>query len=243
MAVSIMVTSGKGGTGKTSLVGGLGSCLAALGHPTLCIDLDVGLRNLDITLGLTDRALMDFSDVIAGRCSLERAVAAHPEVGGLYMLTAPMKLDPGVTAERMAALVAAAKERFDYVLLDCPAGLGFGFQLAQAAADRGILVATTDPSSLRDAQTTVMAVSPEIPLQMVVNRVSSKFLRGVGTNLDLAINTVGVPLLGVVPEDPAVAISAGKGRPLILMAHRGAALAYLNIAKRLTGQRVALSMK
>ena len=131
MATSIVITSGKGGTGKTSLTGGVASCLAALGHRVLCIDMDIGLRNLDLSLGLSDRALMDFTDVLEGRCSLERAAVAHPVIRGLYLLTAPILLPVRpLSGQAMAQLVRQAKEDFDFVLMDYPAGLGEGFQLA-----------------------------------------------------------------------------------------------------------------
>lgn len=243
MAISIVVTSGKGGTGKTSLVGGAGSCLAALGQRVLCIDMDVGLRNLDITLGLTDAAVMDFTDVVSGRCPLARAAVEHPQISGLFLLTAPLTLEPDITPAKLRGLVKEAKERFDVVMLDCPAGLGTGFQLAVAAADRGIVVSTTDPSALRDAQRTVSALTPQLPLlHLVMNRVEPKLVRKLHTNLDKAMDAAGLPLLGVVPEDHKVTLAAAAGKPLILTAHRGAALAYLNIAKRLLGQKVPLMM-
>ncbi len=243
MSIAIVVTSGKGGTGKTSLVGGAGSCLAALGQRVLCIDMDVGLRNLDITLGLTDAAVMDFTDVVSGRCPLARAAVEHPQISGLFLLTAPLTLEPDITPAKIRTLVAGAKEHFDVILLDCPAGLGRGFQLAVAAADRGIVVSTTDPSALRDAQRTVSTLTPQLPLlHLVMNRVEPKLVRKLHTNLDKAMDAAGLPLLGVVPEDHKVTLAAAAGKPLILTAHRGAALAYLNIAKRLMGQKVPLMM-
>ena len=151
MGCVIVITSGKGGTGKTSLTGGLGTALALQGHKVLCIDGDVGLRNLDITLGMTDAALMDFSDVIAGRCPLGRAVAPHPSVSGLYLLTAPLTLPEDFPGEAgFRDLLAQARQAYEYVLVDSPAGLGAGFRLAVCDADRAIVVAVSDPSSLRE---------------------------------------------------------------------------------------------
>lgn len=245
MGIAVVITSGKGGTGKTSLTGGVGSCLAALGKRVLCLDMDVGLRNLDITLGLTDRVLMDFTDVLAGRCDLSRAAVEHPEVKGLFLLTAPMSLESGVGDRAVFDLLDEAREEFDYVLIDSPAGLGHGFRLATTAADRGVVVSTTDPSALRDAQRTVMELTPTMEtLHLVMNRVQPKLIRKLHTNIDEAMNTAGLPLLGVVPEDPKVTIAAGTGQPLILATRRGqgAALAYLNIAKRLMGQQVPLML-
>ncbi len=239
MATVIAVTSGKGGTGKTSLVGAVGSCLAALGHPTLCIDMDVGLRNLDLTLGLSDRALMDFTDVVTGRCPLEKAVVEHPEIPGLFLLTAPFSLPPDLSEEAMKGLLRQARERYDYIFLDSPAGLGQGFRLATCGCDRAIVVSTTDASALRDAQRTVTELTGHVEeIHLEVNRVQPRLLRKLHTTIDDAMNTAGLPLLGVVPEDNLVMLSANRGRPLILCASKGAAIGYRNIAFRLEGRRV-----
>ena len=241
MGCVIVITSGKGGTGKTSLTGGLGTALALQGHKVLCIDGDVGLRNLDITLGMTDAALMDFSDVIAGRCPLGRAVAPHPSVSGLYLLTAPLTLPedfPGEVGFR--DLLAQARQAYEYVLVDSPAGLGAGFRLAVCDADRAIVVAVSDPSSLRDAQRVVSQLPKLETIHLVVNRVRPRLLRRQGATIDDAMDTAGLPLLGLVPEDAKVVLAASSGRPLAQMSQRGAAKAYENIARRLTGQQVPL---
>ena len=139
MSTAIVITSGKGGTGKTSITGGVASCLAALGHRVLCIDMDIGLRNLDLTLGLSDRALMDFTDVLCGRCTLERAAVPHPVIQGLFLLTAPVTLPEAPLSEAaMKELIHRAREGYDYILMDSPAGLGEGFRLACCAADRAV---------------------------------------------------------------------------------------------------------
>lgn len=240
MSVVIAVTSGKGGTGKTSLVGAVGSCLAAMGHPTLCIDMDVGLRNLDLSLGLTDRALMDFTDVLQGRCLLERAVVEHPDIRGLFLLTAPLTLSRQIEEKEMASLLRQARARYDYILLDAPAGLGTGFQLAVCGCDQAIVVSTTDTSALRDGQRTVTELLRRGvgQIHLVVNRVQPKLLRKLHTTIDDAMDATGLPLLGVVPEDSRVMLSANQGAPLILHANRGAAIAYRNIAFRLEGRRI-----
>ena len=241
MSTAVVVTSGKGGTGKTSLTGGVSSCLAALGRRVLCIDMDIGLRNLDISLGLTDRALMDFTDVLEGRCSLKRAAVPHPVIKNLYLLTAPLTLPPGISEERMKAFLRKAREQYDYILMDSPAGMGEGFRLAVCGADRGIVVSTTDASALRDAQRVVSQLSRQLPsIHLVVNRVQPKLLRRLHTTIDDAMDAAGLPLLGIVPEDPQVMLCANREQPLILYANRGAATAYLNIAKRLLGQKTPL---
>ncbi|MCI5929220.1 MAG: septum site-determining protein MinD [Pseudoflavonifractor capillosus] len=241
MSTAVVVTSGKGGTGKTSLTGGVSSCLAALGRRVLCIDMDIGLRNLDISLGLTDRALMDFTDVLEGRCSLKRAAVPHPVIKNLYLLTAPLTLPPGISEERMKAFLRTAREQYDYILMDSPAGMGEGFRLAVCGADRGIVVSTTDASALRDAQRVVSQLSRQLPsIHLVVNRVQPKLLRRLHTTIDDAMDAAGLPLLGVVPEDEQVMLSANQGKPIILASRKGAAVAYLNIARRLMGERVPL---
>ena len=242
MSTVIVITSGKGGTGKTSLTAGLGSCLAALGKQVLCMDMDIGLRNLDLSLGLSDRALMDFTAVLCGRCSLEKAAVPHPVIQGLHLITAPVNLpEQPLSHSAMRDLLRQARERYDFILMDSPAGLGEGFRLACCGADRAIVVSTTDASALRDAQRTVTLLRGQIPkLHLVVNRVQPKLLRRLHTTIDDAMDTAGLPLLGIVPEDPQVLLCANQGTPLILRASRGAAIAYLNIARRLLGQRVPL---
>lgn len=240
MGTAILVTSGKGGTGKTSLTAGVSSCLAALGRRVLCVDLDVGLRGLDLVLGMSDRAVMDFSDVMEGRCTLSEAAAGQPDIPGLFLLTAPVRLEGG-DLERFRSVMEEAKEQFDFILLDSPAGLGEGFRLGQAGADQTVVVSTADPAALRDAQRTVGELNcADAPVHLVMNRVEPRLIRRQRTTIDAAMDTVGLPLLGVVPEDAQVSLCAGLGRPLVLWSHRGAARACLNIARRLLGRRAPL---
>ena len=244
MGQCIAVVSGKGGTGKTSFTAGVGEALALSGRRVLCLDCDVGLRNLDLALGLSDRALMDFSDVAQGRCSLESAVVEHPRLPGLFLLTAPVRTrGRPVTETQMADLLAEVRKRYDFCLLDAPAGLGTGFLLATAAADRAVVVTTTDPSSLRDAQHTVMELDRfgSGKLHLVVNRVRKKLLRNMHTTIDDAIDKAGLPLIGVVPEDDTLLLSLNRGTPLLLANSQSpAAWAYRNIAARLQGGRIPL---
>ena len=244
MGQCIAVVSGKGGTGKTSFTAGVGEALALSGRRVLCMDCDVGLRNLDLALGLSDRALMDFSDVAQGRCSLESAVVEHPRLPGLFLLTAPVRTrGRPVTETQMADLLAEVRKRYDFCLLDAPAGLGTGFLLATGTADRAVVVTTTDPSSLRDAQHTVMELDRfgSGKLHLVVNRVRKKLLRSMHATIDDAIDKAGLPLIGVVPEDDALLLSLNRGTPLLLANSQSpAAWAYRNIAARLQGGRVPL---
>ncbi len=239
----IAVVSGKGGTGKTSLAAGVGTALAQSGAKVLCVDCDIGLRNLDLALGLTDRALMDFSDVALSRCSLADAVVAHPGVPGLYLLTAPVRMrGPAVTEADMRKLLDEIRREFDYCLLDAPAGLGLGFRLAVCGADRCVVVTTQDASSLRDAQHTVMELKGfgSGRLHLVVNRVRKKLLHSMHATIDDAMDKAGLPLIGVVPEDDELTLSLNQGVPLLLASHSGAASAYKNIAIRLRGGRAPL---
>ena len=189
----IAVASGKGGTGKTSFTAGVGAALALSGRRVLCLDCDIGLRNLDLALGLSDRTLMDFSDVAQNRCSLELAAVEHPKIPGLFLLTAPARPHGRpVTEIQMADLLREVRRRFDFCLLDAPAGLGRGFQLATCAADRCVVVTTADASSLRDAQHTVMELDrfPSGALHLVVNRVRKKLLRQLHATIADAIDSV-----------------------------------------------------
>ncbi len=240
MGTVIAVTSGKGGTGKTSITGGVAASLALMGRRVLCIDMDVGLRNLDISLGLNDRAMMDFADVALGRCPLARAAVEHPDIKGLSLLTAPMTLPASLTPDKVRALLKEARAGYDHILIDSPAGLGTGFRLATCGVDRAIVVSTNDASSLRDAQRTVAELEELRLIHLVMNRIQTKLLRKLRTTIDDAMDAAGLPLIGVVPEDPQVILCANLGRPLATQSRRGAALACWNIARRLEGHRVPI---
>ena len=239
MGTAVMVTSGKGGTGKTSLTAGVASCLAALGRRVLCIDTDIGLRDLDLALGLSDRAVMDFSDVMEYRCSLLGAAVEQRSIRGLFLLTAPLSAE-GLDPVRFRALVDEAKEDFDFVFMDSPAGLGEGFQLAMSAADRAVVVSAVDPAALRDAQRTVAELHALPQIHLVMNRVQPKLISRLRTSIDNAMDAAGLPLIGVVPEDPQVILCANLGLPLTTRGPKGAALACRNIARRLEGARVPI---
>jgi len=234
MGQVIAVVSGKGGTGKTSFTALVGSALAEMGHRTLCLDCDVGLRNLDLALGMSDSALMDFTDVILSRATLEQAAVRHPRCDRLYLLTAPVGLHEDVRTSEMKKLLDEVRSKFDYCLIDSGAGLGDAFRLATCAADRAVVVATTDPTSLRDAQRTVMELRdyPNGKLHLVVNRVRRKLLKALSSNIDDAIDAAGLPFLqGLTPPagsksvEELKQISACAERPFILkgiMTVRGA---------------------
>ena len=242
MGQCIAVVSGKGGTGKTSFTACVSLALAAMGYSTLALDCDITLRNLDLALGLSDSAAMDFSDVLEGRCTLEEAAAPHRKYPKLSLLAAPLApVGSRFSVEAMGALANQIRERYAYCLIDAPAGLGQGFQMAACMADQVIVITTTDVSAMRDAQRTAAELSafPTGTVHLVVGRVSRKVLRALHTTIDDAIDAAGLPLLGVVPEDPDVPYCLNQG---LVLRERNyyAARAYENIAKRIMGQKAPL---
>lgn len=243
MGVAIAVVSGKGGTGKTSLVGGIGASLAALEKRVLCLDMDLGLKNLDITLGMVDETAMDFTDVTSRRYNLKQSAAEHPEIPGLYLLTSPLSIRPSEVDERtFSAMLRKIRRKFHYCLIDAPAGLGDGFSLAAKYADMAIVTATIDLASQRGAGLARQALE-RMGIKksyLVVNRAVPKMMSKAGLNIDDMMDTVGLPLLGVVPEDSAVFEAASSGTAIALFNKKRALLAYANIARRITGQRVPL---
>ena len=235
MGEVLVITSGKGGTGKTTLCAGIASCLAAMGQKVLAIDCDIGLNNLDIALGMTDCATISFLDVMMENQYLSDA-PEHPVIPGLQLLTAPTKTRAGLVDDIIfGRLIEEAAESYDWVLLDAPAGIGYGFDLATAYADRAILVATADAGSLRDAQQTAAILSEKgiKTIQLVVNRVTRRLLRSVLANIDDIMDHVGLPLLGLIPEDQTVPVAAADGNALVLRSRKGAAMACLRISRRL----------
>lgn len=239
MGQVLVVTSGKGGTGKTTLCAGIASSLAQRGRQVLCIDADVGLRNLDIALGMSDMATVSFADVMEGRCPLDNA-PRHRSLAGLALLTAPVSADEA-DCGGFDRLLRQARLRFDWVLIDAPAGIGSGFQLATAFADRALVVSGADPASLRDAGRAAQLLRPAVrQIHLVVNRVSRRLFRQIGATVDDMMDQIGLPLLGLVPEDPNVVLAAVGGVPLVQYTARGASVAMDHIARRLMDERVPL---
>ena len=227
MGEVIAVVSGKGGTGKTSVCAGLATALAESGETVLCIDCDIGLRNLDISLGLSQVGALSFLDICEGEYTLEQA-AVHPEYPKLRFLTAPVNCPAEqVQADSFGALLRQARESFSYVFLDAPAGIDAGFRLAAKYADRVLLVTGADPASVRDAaragELLELMGKPEV--RLIVNRISEKMISGMHLTVDDVMDQAGLPLLGIVPEDPQVTLSAAFGKPLLKKNKKGAAAA------------------
>ena len=239
MAEVIAVLSGKGGTGKTTLCAGIATALALEGKQVLCIDCDVGLRNLDIALGLTELGAISFLEVCRGDYSLDYA-AVHPVYPNLRFLTAPVNCQASsIDRFQFARMLDLARTRFQYIFLDAPAGIEAGFQLAAGAADRVVLVSNADPASIRDAGRSAEELERMgKPARLIVNRLRKKIFKTVGLTVDDIMDGAGLPLLGIVPEDENVVFAAAFGQPLLGYTDKGAASACRRIAKRLQGKRV-----
>ena len=240
------VLSGKGGTGKTSVCAGLATALAEQGKKVLCIDCDVGLRNLDISLGMTQSGALSFLDVADGNYPLDRA-ARHPNYLSLSFLTAPMnaaahEIDP----ESFEKMLLQAKGDFDYVFLDAPAGVDAGFRLAAKFADRFLVVTGAGPAAVRDASrvSDLLELMGKKNIRLIVNRVDRDMLSTVKMTVDDVMDSAGLPLLGIVLEDPNVVLAAAFGKPLLLYARRcNAAKAYRKIANRIQGFHEPITLR
>ena len=233
----IAVLSGKGGTGKTSVCAGIATALALQGEAVLCIDCDIGLRNLDIALGMADVFSLSFQDVCQGECSLDMA-AAHPVYPRLRFLTAPVTCSPdSIDFNAFASMLEEAREKFSYVFLDAPAGIEAGFQLAARYADRIILVTGPDPAAVRDATRAgeVLELMGKTNIRLIVNRINKKIAAAMQLTVDDIMDQSGLPLLGVVPEDLNMTLAAVYAKPLLEQTHKGAAAACCRIARRIQG--------
>lgn len=240
----IVITSGKGGVGKTTTTANIGAALADKGHKVLLIDTDIGLRNLDVVMGLENRIVYDLIDVIEGRCRVSQALIKDKRCPNLVLLPAAQIRDKNdVNTDQMKELIYSLKESFDYILIDCPAGIEQGFKNAIAAADEAIVVTTPEVSATRDADRIIgllEAAGIKNP-RIVVNRlridmVKEKNMLSVEDILDI----LAVKLLGVVPDDENVVISTNKGEPLVYKGDSLAAKAFKNIASRIEGVEVPL---
>ena len=244
MGELIAVLSGKGGTGKTSVCAAVSTALARMGHKVLAIDCDMGLQNLDISLGLSDSGAISFLDVCEGGYRLDQA-AKHHGFPTHSFLTAPLnRTAESVDPEAFRSLVRAARGAFDYIFLDAPAGIDGGFELAAKFADRCLIVTGADPAAMRDAARAAqrLELMGKTDVRLIVNRVSRKLFSTMSVTVDDVMDTAGLPLIGVVPEDQNVTLAAAFGTPLISYTNRGAAKACEAIAKRLEGRHVPLSI-
>ena len=240
----IVITSVKGGVGKTTTTANIGAALADKGHKVLLIDTDIGLRNLDVVMGLENRIVYDLIDVIEGRCRVSQALIKDKRCPNLVLLPAAQIRDKNdVNTDQMKELIFSLKESFDYILIDCPAGIEQGFKNAIAAADEAIVVTTPEVSATRDADRIIGLLeaagikSPRIVVNRLrIDMVKEKNMLSVEDILDI----LAVKLLGVVPDDETVVISTNKGEPLVYKGDSLAAKAFKNIASRIEGVEVPL---
>lgn len=242
MGELIAILSGKGGTGKTSLCAGIATALAQMEESVLCIDCDIGLRNLDISLGLADSHALSFREVCSGEYSLSDA-ARHPKFPTLSFLTAPMNCNAEEIDETaFGTMLNEARKEFKYVFLDAPAGIDAGFRLCAQYADRVILVTGADPASVRDATRAgeLLELMGKRNVRIIVNRVNEKLYKTVKVTIDDIMDRAGLPLLGIVPDDGNVVLSAAFEKPLLAITKKGAAAACKRIAKRIRGQSVPI---
>lgn len=238
----IAVLSGKGGTGKTSLCAGIATALAQAGESVLCIDCDIGLRNLDISLGMAELHALSFREVCSGEYDLKQA-ARHPKFPSLSFLTAPMNCKAeDIDPDAFGAMLTCARQEFKYVFLDAPAGIDAGFRLCARYADRVILVTGADPASVRDATRAgeLLELMSKRNVRIIVNRVNRKMYKTVKITVDDVMDRAGLPLLGIVPDDGHVVLAASFEKPLLLSTKKGAAAACKRIAKRIQGLPVPI---
>jgi len=243
MSKVITVASGKGGTGKTTVTAAMSSCLAILGHRTLCIDFDSGLGNLDIALAMSDFVIMDFMDVVSGRVDIMAACSESPKIPELFFLSAPTTgISDDIDLPALDKMFEAIRNNFEYCLIDAPAGIGSGFRKAHKNADISIIVTTGDHASMRDCSRTASAVREMgiTNLRLLVNRVLPKNLKQIKTTVDDVIDTIGVQLLGLIPEDRNIFSAMHSNIPLVLYKKRKSAYDFLDAARRITGEDVPL---
>ena len=240
----IVTTSGKGGVGKTTSTANIAAALAKFGKKVVAIDADVGLRNLDVIMGLENRVVYKFIDVIEKTCKLSQALVKDKRVPGLYLLPAAQtRTKDAVNPEQMVALVEEMKPDFDFILLDCPAGNEGGFKNAAAGADEALVVTTPEIPAVRDADRIIGMLESmgKSPIRLIINRLRPNMVQdGDMLAKDDILDVLSIDLIGVVPEDESVIRSTNNGEPMTMTLDSPAAHAYLNIAERILGRDVPL---
>lgn len=240
----ITVTSGKGGVGKTTTTANLSVALAMAGNRVITVDADIGLRNLDLVMGLENRILYDLVDVVEGRCQLQEALVRDNRVESLYLLAAAQTRDKSdVGIQQMVSVCQTLRQSADFVVIDSPAGIEHGFQSAIAPADRVLIITTPDVSALRDADKVIYLLERDWKHQpgLIVNRYNVQLSRdGQLRDIDDILDILSIDLLGVVPEDSSIVLATDRGQPLSLNQRNYVSQAYHNIAKRVMGDNVPL---
>lgn len=242
MGEVIVITSGKGGVGKTTTTANIGTGLAMMGQKVVLVDTDIGLRNLDVVLGLENRIVYDLVDVVNGNCRLRQALIRDKKLEGLHLLPAAQTRDKNaINPEQMLELCADLKKEFEYIIIDCPAGIEQGFRNAIAGAEKAIVVTTPEVSAVRDADRIIgLLEAAELrEPKLIINRIRPKMVRqGDMMGIDDIIDILAVDLLGVIPEDEMIVITTNRGETVVLDQNSRSGLAYRNIARRVTGEDV-----
>ncbi len=242
MGEVIVITSGKGGVGKTTTTANIGAGLALENKSVVVIDADIGLRNLDVVLGLENRIVYDIVDVVNGVCKPKKALIKDRRFEGLFLLPAAQTRDKdAVTEEQMVELCNTLKEEYDYVLVDCPAGIEQGFKNAIAGADRAIVVTTPEISAVRDADRIIglLEANDLNDPVLIVNRIRVDMVkRGDMMNMDDMMDILNIDILGIVPDDEQIVISTNRGEPAVKEEASLSGKAYRNITKRVMGEKI-----
>ncbi|MFD2637568.1 septum site-determining protein MinD [Piscibacillus salipiscarius] len=245
MGESIVITSGKGGVGKTTTTANIGTALALMGQKVCLIDTDIGLRNLDVVLGLENRIIFNIIDVIEGRCKLQSALVKDKRFECLHLLPAAQTSDKNeVSPEAIAELVEELKPDYDYILIDCPAGIEQGYKNAVAGADKAIVISTPEKSSIRDADRIIGLLEQEelknSPF-LIINRIRKHMVdSGDMLSVDEIVSTLSIELLGIILDDEDVIRSSHHGVPVAFQPDTKASISYRNIARRILGESVPL---
>ncbi len=234
----IVVTSGKGGVGKTTVTASVGAALASMGKRVVVVDMDIGLRNLDVVMGLENRIVFNIVDVVCGRCKLKQALVKDRRIENLYLLPASQSDEKtAVKPENMAWLCKRLKKEFDFALLDCPAGIEQGFKNAVEGADEAIVVCTPEVSSVRDADRVIgLLCAREIESKLIINRIVPKMVKkGDMLAPDDVVSVLSIPLIGIVELDETVVVATNTGDPVVKRNDSKAGKAFQRIAMRLNG--------
>ena len=243
MSEVIVITSGKGGVGKTTSTANIGTGLAKLGKSVVMIDTDIGLRNLDVVMGLENRIVYNLVDVVEGNCRMKQALIKDKRYSNLCLLPSAQTRDKtAVNPEQMVKLIDELRPEFDYILLDCPAGIEQGFKNAIAAADRALIVTTPEVSAIRDADRIIglLEANDIHRINLIVNRLRMDMVkRGDMMSIEDVIDILAIDLIGAVPDDEHIVIATNQGEPLAGDSSL-AGTAYMNICKRILGEEVPL---
>ena len=242
MGEVIVITSGKGGVGKTTTTANLGSALALRGKKVVLVDTDIGLRNLDVVMGLENRIVYDIVDVVEEKCKLRQALIKDKRFEQLFLLPAAQTRDKSaINEEQMRELTSKLKEEFDFVLIDCPAGIEQGFKNAICGADRAIVVTNAEISSIRDADRIIgLLEASEIKNpELVINRIRPAMVKkGEMMDVDDIVDLLSINLIGVVPDDEYIITQTNKGEPAVVNKKSPSGRAYTDIARRILGEHV-----